>query len=84
MTQLTKNTVADWVQKSKRGDCAQYHCGFLARDIDKSTSKISKQNRDDLKDLAAYVYRFYELGKVELVQQRVDKMLYLYFVIKKG
>jgi len=68
-----------WVSQAEPGDRLEYHRGFLAVDCDMAVGNLSAQDRKTLGNLAQKARGAFELGLVDLVQERlgVDRFAYM-------
>ena len=68
-----------WVNQAEPGDRLAYHRGFLAVDCDMAVGNLAAQDRKTLGNLAQKARGAFELGLVDLVQERlgVDRFAYI-------
>lgn len=68
-----------WVSQAEPGDRLEYHRGFLAVDCDMAVGNLSAPDRKTLGNLAQKARGAFELGLVDLVQERlgVDRFAYI-------
>lgn len=68
-----------WVSQAETGDRLAYHRGFLAVDCDMAVGNLCAQDRKTLGNLAHKARGAFELGLVDLVQERlgVDRFAYI-------
>ena len=68
-----------WVCQAEPRDRLEYHRGFLVVDCDMAVGNLSAQGRKTLGELAQKARGAFELGLVDLVQERlgVDRFAYI-------
>jgi hypothetical protein len=68
-----------WVSQAEPGDRLAYHRGFLAVDCDMTVGNLSAEDRKTLGNLAHKARGAFEVGLVDLVQERlgVDRFAYI-------
>jgi hypothetical protein len=68
-----------WVSQAGPGDRLEYHRGFLAVDCDLAVGDLAARDRKTLGNLAQRARGAFDLGLVDLVQERlgVDRFAYI-------
>jgi hypothetical protein len=79
--QITDRAMRVWIQTAAAGDRIEYHRGFLAIDIDPSSSTFAKPKREELARVAALARRSADVGRLHLFQQRLGDSRFSYFAV---
>jgi hypothetical protein len=72
-----------WVDVAEPGARLVYHRGFLVVDTASDVSTLGKSALEDLQATANAAYRLSELGRVHLVQQRLEIDRFAYIAIAR-
>jgi hypothetical protein len=78
---ISEIELCEWLGQAGTGDTLVYHRGSLAHDRSQSTSRLSRQDRNELAKVASRALAVAEAGLADLAQRRFGPGRYEYMII---
>jgi hypothetical protein len=73
--EISDADLSRWLACARPGDAITYYCGFLARD---------RRGNARIEDLANWANRLRDLGRVHLLQRKLDEEFFAYIAVAMG